>query len=496
MQKKILGCALVALTFAAGCGDDKLKADTIAKAASTNTAAIVRGTGGAAQVVNQLSAVTSVVSGLNSVSSSFRSVPLANSPPCDGGFCAGSGSSTTTTTVPPPAAPPEESFNAEADRIAKYLEERIFTQENLEESDATSGTFKLGGDDICSDGTTPADPNCVSEVDKLDLRIKAVLGDPNGVDLTFLVGPNKLAPLTVIIREDSLAVQFDLAQIKATIEFLSTQQGTVVTLPRVMEGVIELKLQKNGEKDITFSSSVLAAVNVEVDGANGATQFTTAIAAPLHSLRLEGAAKKATFSLNLGRTTVAQPYKNVNASGTAGNRVTYTLSGLSYDFTAQEGQQDFTVAHVGLGDATSSYTLDGQEIYTADLNQLSGRHFDLSLQKDTDGLPIVKVTPEFDLIQKFAFGLLSADQYVAPHAASETYRVRLSGGGQPSIKPVNKNDAGFNGGLKVVTGTLELSTNRPGEAAITVPTGSCLTEKAFEDGGHPVFGHLTVTACP
>jgi hypothetical protein len=174
-----------------------------------------------------------------------------------------------------------------------------------------------------------------------------------------------------------------------------------------------------------------------------------------------------------------------------------SLSGMSFAFSAQEGQDDFVIAHVGLGQAQSYVSLDGTKIFTADLNALSGRHFDLNLSKGTDGLPLVRVLPEFDLATKFFLAPLKADPAaeVPSYYEDQSYRVRLHGSDAPAIRPVAANTAmNFPGGLQVVSGELKLEGSN---AEVIVPEGKCLVSRATRpEASHPLLGHFETRDCP
>jgi hypothetical protein len=223
----------------------------------------------------------------------------------------------------------------------------------------------------------------------------------------------------------------------------------------------------------------------------------TAAVTPMQALRLDGNAKRISYDLDIRTTVYSFPYADVAPMGKAGNRMTYTFSGLSGSFSAEEGQKDFAIAHIGIGDATSAATLDGTTIFSADLNPSSGRHFDLTLTPDADGLPITKVSPELDLSAKFFFKPLVADLANVPsYYEDETYSVKLTGGGAPSVKPV-KATATFPGGLKILSGSLSLGTSKAGFSPVIASTGSCLVSVSTPPAGsHPLLGHFAVQACP
>jgi hypothetical protein len=470
-----------------GCSDAP-EAKEVADTTATRTGEMVRAASASARVMSEMSSVESLGSASTLLQNSFAKVPIMGSPtPCTDpdGDC----SQTPANPVPTdPAA-----ADAQAALLEKYLRERIFTEANVESTEGDSTFFRIGGDDVCTTGTAAPDPQCVQAVDQMELRIRATAIDDDALDLGFLIGPNRDEPLVLSFGPKTMAVVVDLAESKEAAKFLAPSAAE--TLPRVMVGKVELRLTENGPQDLTFTTGILDAIRFEVDE-NGATQtFSTARAVPLSSLRMNAKDKQLSFSLALGATEFSGPYGGT--SPLANKKVVYSLSGLSFEFDAQEGQNDFVVAHVGLGEAQSFMSLDGTKIFTADLNALSGRHFDLNLSRGADGLPLVRVLPEFDLATKFFLSPLKADplEQVPSYYEDQSYRVRLSGGSAPSIRPVEANTTtGFPGGLQVVSGELKLEGSG---AAVTVPAGKCLVGKeAVAEGSHPLLGHFETRDCP
>jgi hypothetical protein len=198
----------------------------------------------------------------------------------------------------------------------------------------------------------------------------------------------------------------------------------------------------------------------------------------------------------------SQPYRNLNASGVLGQRYTVRLGGASYELTAREGQTEALISHLGLGEVQTQVTVDDTVLFTADLNPEAGRHFDLTITKELDGQPLLTVSPSYDLTAMFHLLPLKLDGLttVPSFYEDETYRVLLSPGAgdtAPQLKPVPADDAGFPGGLRVVRGTLSLTTDLPGVSGITVAEGECLADRDVIDGGdHPLLGHFRTIPCP
>ncbi len=482
----VLAAAMVFSLAAVGCSGGPSPKE-VSEASATAAEQTAKGLGGTARSFANSAALKSVLENLGSLQGSFSGVPVS-----------GSGGSVQ---QQPLTAPEQADLDRQVAELRKFLEEKVFTQDNVESSGGGSTMFLIKGAPVCKFGDLPALPACTDAVDKLQLRIRATSVAPKGLDLTFLFGAAKHEPLTLRLRPDSLTFSLELAQAKLALADAGSLFGLPPTLPRVLEGQVELKLQKNGEEDFTSTLSVVKAVHVEDDRDNGTFAFQTAATAVLWQLHVEGLAHRIGFELNLGPTRVSRPYKGeVSRSGLAGKVLTYDLSGASFAFSAQDGDDNFVVAHVGFGDAQSTVQLDNTVLFTSDLNSLSQRHFDLNLSRDADGQPVVRVLPEVDVVTGFFLQALKVDSDVSvpSYYENETYRVRLTGGGAPAVKPLKADAAsGFPGGLKVIAGTLSFETSRPNVAPVVVPAGSCLVERKDPAvDAHPLLGKLEARACP
>jgi hypothetical protein len=470
-----------------GCSDAP-SAKEVSDTTASKTGDMIRAASASARAMNQLSSLESLNSAAAILQKSFGAVPITGSPTTctePDGDCSWS-----MPTNPVPADP--AASDEQARQLEKYLRERIFTEENVEGTEGDSTIFRIGGDDVCAVGNAAPAAGCVQAVDQLELRIRATSTDDDGLDLGFQLGANRDEPLVLSFGKKTAAVIVDLGESKDAIKVLSPEAAQ--ELPRVMVGRVELRLTENGQEDITLSTGILDAVRFEVDEEDGVISFSSAKSNPLTTLRADGKNKRLDFALNLGTTEFSAPYGGT--SSLSGQKSTYSLSGLSFEFSAQEGKDDFVIAHIGLGDAQSYVSVGNTKIFTADLNMLSNRHFDLNLSQGADGLPLVRVLPEFDLAAKFFLAPLKADPMAEVPSFYEdaSYRVRLSGGGAPSFRPVEANTTtGFPGGLQVVSGELSLQGDG---ASVTVPAGKCLVGKeAAAEGSHPLLGHFETRDC-
>ncbi|HYV48999.1 MAG TPA: hypothetical protein VFA20_29265 [Myxococcaceae bacterium] len=457
--------------------------EEIATQTAENTAALITEAGETAQSVNDMSSLDTASAGMRSV----YGTPCAVSDPA----CAA------------PKAPPQDSFDAQVAQIRKFLKERIFIEENLESSDSFSATFRVPGTALCSDGTTAPDPSCVSQVDALHLRVKAMPQLGGGVNLQVFVSDDRFELMSFELGKQTLAVITDLPQTKKALDFIATTGGSTTTpTPKVLEGKLEARLTKNGDHDFTMSYGVLWGVKVAWDDASGhEMSFSTASNNPLASLRVEAPKKRVTVELNAGETKYAVPFTDVaNAANPLnGQPETFFLSGLTAKLVAEEGK-DVLISNLGLGGGQSSMKVGDKTAWTVDLNKDAWRHLDLKLSRDDQGRVVVSMNPELDFILGTFYSVLRQMGSVYPDTmADESLRLRISGGGTPSMTAVAADaTSGFPGGWKMLSGGLTFSTDQAGFDPLVVRAGQCMVPRQSPPaaGMHPVYGAWEAVDCP
>ncbi|QDE89187.1 hypothetical protein BHS06_09600 [Myxococcus xanthus] len=453
--------AVAAVAFVAtGCDSDEAPdAKKVADIAASRSAETLRGVSSSMKTVSGLSTLNGLDDAMALFGAGFEGVPLPGLPAGDEGEALS-------------ALFDADEVDAQADELERFLRERVFTEANVESSEDNATVFRLKGEQICTDGREPADADCVRFVDDAQLRVRATnLGD-DSLELELLIGAKRAEPLALRFLPKAVSLVVDLGGLKGAVEQLDAESAGF--LPKVMVGQVELKVTKEGESHWIVSASILDALRLELALEGSTFAFSSARATPLVAFEADGQAKRARFSLDLNTTEVRLPYTGL-APSLRGKDWTVSLAGISYSVEATENQTDFVVKNLGLGDAQTHVSLGNDKLFALDLNEQSGRHFDVTLTRGADGAPLLKVQPEFDLVTRFYLAPLKADPASEIPAAYEdaTYRLRLSGGaGGPSLRAAPANSAtGFKGGLQVVTGELLISAN---DSQVVVAQGQCL----------------------
>lgn len=407
----------------------------------------------------------------------------------------------------------EASVQEQAEKIAHFLETRIFTEENVESREGDAVIFRITGEDICTDGTYAADPSCVSSYDRFEVRLRATKPN-NTIRVTLLAGPDRHEPYTLQVSNEFIATSTDLAEVRETILYVSGVVGESTTgVPQVMEGVIEVRATKGaGEHDFTLSLSIHQAIRVEYTDPNDSF-YSVAVAAGADVARLQfiEGERRLLGDLNLGAVDYSIPtyfYQYDEATGTSTTttaQAKYHLGGASGSFDTKEGDTELLVTNLGLGDTASTWSLDNAQLVAINLNSGSGRHFDLHVQRDLTGRPVYQVRSEYDLDIALSLApLRTHGQDVPAWADADQMNVNFSGGtGGPTwrYEPYNY-ETNFPGGEHVLTGTLTLTTDEPGVAPVVVSAGQCLVQEyPVDDMGYPIEGHpfaiqYKAQACP
>jgi hypothetical protein len=403
----------------------------------------------------------------------------------------------------------EEQFDTTADDLKVWLRERVLADSNLESKTDDEAIYLLNPDPTCralpQDGDPPGTlppigKKCADQLTKLQVRV-SLRADGDGVRLTILLGPQPLELSSIIIHSDLIAVEEDLPKAYAASQYvdqtLGTDSPTGTTQFENLTGVLRVSLQKNGDKKVTFTYSVLSAIHVathQTDGTLG-PDVTMAASDPTFQITGDGNAQSLTVKVDMGALDVLGDW---DPQGTlpANRDLHVGIGELTGQATYTEGQQQFVITGLGIGETVID--VHQSRIFDLDLNPNDMHRFDLTLSADQTQQALAQVTPRFDLSLGFDYAAIASD-YTTPPASyllDETYRFDLeNGGGTSGVTGANASGT-FPGGLKVTAGTLTISSNKATDAVV-VPAGKCLTgNNTPAPGAHPLLGKLAVVDCP
>ncbi|MEZ4269875.1 MAG: hypothetical protein R3C68_00065 [Myxococcota bacterium] len=383
------------------------------------------------------------------------------------------------------------------------LVDKIFAKDNLESSNATSATYALGPNILCEDG----DDECARVVVLMQLRLRATLVGEDGLDIDVLIGPNRVSPIHLELRQDEVAVEVDLDAGKNAIEYLITvlDESGDAELPEVFEGRLRLALKFTGVDAFELSAAILSDIHVVADVEGKPINLQVAAANPLAFLHADAIAATVSAGIDMAAIDLSLPYALVNDNADDTRILAMHIAGASFELDLDEASESIAFTNVGLGDTTTTLMLDSQTLFSLDLNSTTNRRFSVSVEP-TETSAILTFTPMLDIDLVFGFEPIrddleaDNDEDVPPFVFDDHLRLTFAGEGSVSIEPFagQNGDAPGGEGFRLVTGTLDI-TSAQADHAIHVEPGECLygleDGEARPDESHALLKHLIVDAC-
>jgi len=396
---------------------------------------------------------------------------------------------------PVPAAGDEELSGEE---IAQMLEEQLFNDSNYE----GNGDYRFPSALLCPDidvfdesdpsgFSTVVDQDCIDMIDAIEPRVH-VEAAGNGLDFSLLIGPQRAAPLTLELREESIAIAADLAEAKAAAQHISSVAGEDISLPETMEGIAAASLTVNGPQDVSLAFSIRESLHIAgTISEAGIVDFSSATADPLLSVRVNGVAQELAASLDLGRTKLSMPYSMANEDSTLSDILAIDWQGLSAAMLLNDNSNaGITIDNVGFGDGQSTIKLGDATLLSVDLNADSGRHFSLSMLPGIAGaLPSFQFDPGFSLDLGIDLSPLAAiGEDIPSYFLGETYSFDVESGAQLVEGPVDSAIMAQGGAIRL--------TSSAGTGDVEVLEGQCLFASDVTEGEHELLGAFEAGACP
>lgn len=405
------------------------------------------------------------------------------------------------------------------DDLMKVLREEVFTPQNLEAEDGDGATYLLGPDTLCEADSASGSPvtpgsdaapapestldaDCVENAQKLQPRLRLSPAG-SGVNVALLLTAQRRNPVTFELGSDDVGVVVDLGEIKAAMDASGESSDSLAAL----SGKVELELHRNAERDYSFRVNVLSPVALGVlDDLQQRVDVALGATSPAFELRLDGNARKVSGNYHVGALSVHGPLNAFRenfdddepvAAGTPATEKTYTgtidalLAGLDGGVTLSvDGNEDkLALVGLGLGEQASTLKFDGATVAQVDLNPNAGRHFDLALEKVGDEQVAMTFSPTFDLNVLLKLAPLANQLTNIPaYALDDTLRVWFDGA-NPRIQ--SEPDQ-----LRVLSGTLKVSSRAVPQADIEVPSGSCLLDApSGTPVAHELLSELVAGTC-
>lgn len=373
----------------------------------------------------------------------------------------------------------EAGTGLDTDAIIAQLNETIFTDANH----VGDGVYDIPAELACEtttfddlgNETTAIDPECVTQWDKIDLRIR-VEDEGSALRFALQVGAGHDEPLSLALTHTSLALSVDLDEAEAATEALASAFGETAPNAR-LAGRLTASLTVLGTAHVEAALTIDRALAIAVADAgldlDGPDAFRlTSGAAQVASIELDGGAGIGAFDLGLQATTLHTP-------GVDG--MDLDLPGLSMSAELQSGQP-LSLTNISLGDRTTTLRKNGALAMSIDLNPENGRTLSATVTADAlAGTETLTVSPLLDARITLDHAVLGGEQPIY-----DVTRVLLDG----SLRGGAGADQ-----IEVVSGAFSISTN-PAQYGFAATAGQCVTgEEIYDETTYAYYTAWSTGAC-
>jgi hypothetical protein len=350
----------------------------------------------------------------------------------------------------------------------RWLNEHVLLAANYE----GDGVYLVKGANVCDDG----DSECVKDIDAAEIRVRVLKVD-GGLDVTVMVGADRVEPVELELRASSIDATVDLAQAKQALAHIAAATGADIQLPSTMSGKIAATLARKGAKHVEISGAVRAAVKIAGSSDDGPYSLDVAARDPLFKLVLDAGARRHTLDVDIGAVALRAPWHLLSPDSKASGDASLDIAKITASLVADGAANQLTATNVAAG---ITLELSGHTLLGLDL-----KPFTATIVPRAGGLPRILLSPAFDVTVKLDnVPLANAGDDVADWALDETYTVHA---GQ-EIQPLD-------GAIRAVKGTIDVAAVGAG-ARVTVPEGQCLVRDELRSGEQPLIGLLAAGACP
>jgi len=287
-------------------------------------------------------------------------------------------------------------------------------------------------------------------------------------------------------------VTVDLAKTKDALELFAAAAEEELDLPEVMHGTLEASLTALGGDTYEGTVSVLSAVEILSMSLDHPMAIRVAAASPALRGVVDGQGHEITAESNIGAVDVTGGLDLLfgseetcefldngevqceSSDDMLGHMMAFHLGGASARTTYDGANDVITLENLGLGDSTTTFAVDDQQVVGVDVNATHNRRFDMTVRAVEGGVE-VGVSPAFDLAIELATRNMPNADETPSWALDESLRVTFEGASTPTLRLDDET-----GTMRVLEGVLKLSSDSLGQT-IVVNAGQCLEGPAGDE---------------
>jgi len=392
----------------------------------------------------------------------------------------------------------KDEMQGEIDEFVARLKAEIFTPDNVESETDTEIVYKVPLTVACEDAS---DTECTDDWRRGQYRLRVTSPSEGDLDVGLLMTANRLETVTFKLYDNKIGFSVDLGAFVEAGRTIDPQEFDDVTRAA---GVVEMSLVKNDARDFSLVGEIKKAIDIAVTETDEDTLETETFAFKVdesdrtYELRLDGNQKKVSAHVNVGLFQVSAPLGGLGGMFGTGDAMktadlfNFVLGGVNGTLTLDDASDLIKFTKLGLGDKSTTISVNGKEVFTLDVNKNSGRRFDMTASMTNTDTPIMTFDPGLSVAMKFDFSSIrNRFESMPAWLNNDTVAIELTGN-KPTIRSRLES-------LEVVSGTLRYSSNAVPSENVTVNAGQCLLSETPYDTdpppAHDILSRLSAGAC-
>lgn len=400
------------------------------------------------------------------------------------------------------------------DGAISFLEDKVMVESTASVSDdgltisyAVSPEFFCVSDDedIPPQEAAEDEADCAEMLMDMPLSLQVVSDGDGRVNVDVLAGTDLMQPLSLQVHDDLLAVFVQLPDLRDT---LQTVFGEDVELPDTMAGRIAGEVRREGEQH--FSGRFAVQEDVEISSASAdSIDFSYPQALAPGSIVIDGIEQTIIGSLDIDTIDLTLPWEDMasvfqddedeedGAEGPeASGEMVVFVPAIQGDLALIGADDTLRLSRAGLGEATTTISVNADTIIAFDLNPQDGREIEVEVSTVGEDDVQLMVSPLLDA--QVAFSMHHIDDVVddLPDVlADDTIGVFFDDAQTPTIQTLTSAERTE---IQVSAGTLTLWSDAMASDVI-IEEGMCIGEgddsSEDDEDQHDLFGGLAGVTC-
>jgi hypothetical protein len=397
------------------------------------------------------------------------------------------------------------------DGAISFLEDKLMVESTASVSDdgltisyAVSPEFFCVSDDedIPPQEAAEDEADCAEMLMDMPLSLQVVSDGDGRVNVDVLAGTDLMQPLSLQVHDDLLAVFVQLPDLRDT---LQTVFGEDIALPDTMAGRIAGEVRREGEQH--FSGRFAVQDDVEISSASpDSIAFTYPQALAPGSIVIDGIEQTIIGSLDIETIDLTLPWEDMASifqddedgeeSPEASGEMVVFVPAIQGDLALIGADDTLRLSRAGLGEATTTISVNADTIIAFDLNPQDGREIEVEVSTVGEDDVQLMVSPLLDA--QVAFSMHHIDDVfddLPDVLADDTIGVLFDDAQTPTIQTLTSAEGTE---LQILAGTLTLWSDAMASDVI-IEEGMCIGEgdESSEDDEdqHDLFGGLTGVTC-